>query len=152
NTEEFIWDEGRPDVENYAALGRRLAETGDLYRTTEYGGGLLLVPDVPEAAAVPIRTARQLAPLVVDRVRVQVARGGKTWGGHISATHLNTMLASEAFLRAFTPVDDVVSLPRCLPTFQFTAPGFNDAGPGLHVLHRGPAAAVSDSVATIRQL
>ena len=149
--EPFVWDDGRPDVENYAALGRRLAATGDLYRTPEHGGGLLHVPDAPGAAAVPVRTARQLAPLVVDRVRVQVVRGGKTWGGRIPAAHLNTMLASEAFLQAFTPVDDVVRLPRCLPTFQFTAPGFNDAGPGRRVLHRGPAAAVRHSVATVRK-
>jgi len=67
--EPFVWDEGRPDVENYAALGRILAATGDLYRTPEHGGGLLHAPDAPGAAAVPIRTARQLAPLVVDRVR-----------------------------------------------------------------------------------
>src|SRR6516164_157238 len=44
---ELVWDEDDLALDNYRALGRRLAAAGDLYRRPAYAGGLLLAPQRP---------------------------------------------------------------------------------------------------------
>jgi hypothetical protein len=44
---ELVWDEDDLALDNYRAVGRRLADTGDLYRRPDYGSGLLLASPQP---------------------------------------------------------------------------------------------------------
>lgn len=149
NTHSFLWDEGALAVKNYSALGKRLAAAGDLYRNSDYASGLLLASSVPNIAPRPITSGADLAPIILDRVRVKLAKDGKSKGSRIPATHLNTMLRSEAFLQAFDPVDQVVKQPWSLGSFEFTSPGYNDGGPGQRILHVGEKGKVSDSLDTM---
>lgn len=41
---EFLWDESLCPIENYHALGSRLAKCPDLFRHGDYGSGLVVVP------------------------------------------------------------------------------------------------------------
>src|SRR6478752_6382541 len=43
--EEFVWDEDENAVDNYCALGKRLAATGDLFRRPEHAAGLIVASD-----------------------------------------------------------------------------------------------------------
>ncbi len=144
--QEFIWDEDLPAAERYRELGRRLAAVGDIYRRSRYAGGLLHCP--PQANVMPrvIEAGRDLAPLIVDRVRVRVVKSGNTKGTSIPVSQLTTMLRSEAFLQEFRPLDEVVRVATYLPTFELTQPGYNDGGPGQRYLYVGPPAPVGDSL------
>ncbi len=147
--EEFVWDENDLPVENYARLGRRLAAGGDLYRRPGYAAGLLLGPDRPNIEPAAIHTGQRLAAILTDRVRVRYVRNGNTRGNHVPAHHLSTMLASEAFLQAFRPVDAVVKAAHYLPDFELMRPGHNDGGPGQRFLHVGPQVRPADSLEAV---
>jgi hypothetical protein len=117
DADELMWDEDAQPVENYRALGQRLAATGDLYRRPGYASGLLLASDKPNIDPVVIDDASRLAAIVVDRVRVRVFKAGRSRGTRIPASHLGTMLVSEVFLQEFRPIDDIVRVAQYRPDF-----------------------------------
>jgi hypothetical protein len=135
--DELVLDEDRPACETYQALGQALAATGDIYRTSAHAGGLILASPTPGIDPRPIRTGKELAAVVVDRLRVRVLKGGKSKGSVPPRQHLDLAVASEAFLQAFCPVDEATRSPRYLPTFDLARPGYNDGGPGQRVLYLG---------------
>lgn len=147
HSDEFIWDDGEYAKLNYAALGKRLAEAGDLFRSPTHGGGLLLMLD--DGKHVQITKGADLLPVIVDRVKVSVRKDGNTKSSKIDAAHLNAMLKSQAFLDQFKPVDQISATPIYLPDFCLTQPGFNDGGSGQRILYVGGQPAVSKKLNTI---
>ncbi len=143
---EIEWDDDRDPVDNYVALARSLAAAGDLYRRPAYADGLLLASPDPAVPPVEIVGGKRLAAVIVDRVRVRVIRAGRMRGSMVPGTHLATMLASEAFLRQFRPVDEVVTGPRYLRDFTLTPPGYTDGGPGERVIYAGAGAPVANGL------
>ena len=95
-----------------------------------------------------ISKGAELAPVIVDRVRVLVLKGGKPKGSKIAAAHLNTMLGTETFLGQFRMVDLVTTTPVYLPDFTLTQPGLNEGG-GQRILYVGEEPVVSDSMDAI---
>jgi hypothetical protein len=126
-----------------------LAASGDLYRRPAYAGGLLQASDRPNSDPIVIDNARRLASVIVDRVRVRTMKNGDKQGWCIPSAHMQTMLASEAFLQEFRPVDAVVKTGHYLPGFCLMRPGYNDGGPGMRVLHAGPEVRVERSAEAI---
>ena len=84
-------------------LGERLAETGDLYRQADNTIGLLRVLD--DGDYREITTAKALAPVIVDRIPVEVIKDGKIKGSRIANAHLDAMLQADVFLQRFRRVD-----------------------------------------------
>jgi hypothetical protein len=145
----YEWHEDHPPVENYAALAQLLAQAGDLYRNTPYAGGLLLASPVAHIPPKPIKDAAALNPVIIDRQRVQVVKDGNFKGTAVPSRHLTPMLASEAFLQQFRPVDSVETTSIYLPDFTLTEPGYNDGGFGQRILHIGEAPHAESTIDTI---
>ena len=78
---------------NFQQVGKLLASMLDLYQRPD--GGLLLVEG---AQARAIESARDLAPLLIDTVRIAVTKNGKYSGEKPSDSVLNNMLRSRSFL------------------------------------------------------
>ena len=95
---ESTCDEDKASIDNYSAMGKLLAASGDIYRNSTYGGGLILGSDHPNVTPTPIVDPAQLLAIIVDRIIVKLVKDGKSKGGIIPAVHLRTMLRSEAFL------------------------------------------------------
>ncbi|MHB0958239.1 MAG: hypothetical protein ACYC0X_12235 [Pirellulaceae bacterium] len=144
----FTWRVERTAAPNYRALGQRLAAaSGDLYRNRTEGHGLLLA--LPDGRVRLILKGADLAPVIVDRVKMRVTKEGKVVSELPAANHLNAMLRSEAFLSQFRPVDEVATRPFYLHDFSLVRPGYNDGGPGQRVLYLGHDPGFADSTATI---
>ena len=109
----------------------------------------MLASETPSVPPTPITKGSELAAALVDRLRVRVVKAGKTKGGQIPITHLNTMLQSEVFLQQFRPVDQVTTTPLYLPDFTLTTPGYNDGGPGNRILYCGTQSPIERDPATI---
>jgi hypothetical protein len=135
--EEFVWDEDQPQVETYAAFGAELASSDDLFRVSAHASGLMLAASSPNIPPTPINKGNRLKPIIVDRLRVKVIKGGNSRGGQIPTAHLNTLLASEAFLQRFRPIDFVSKTALYLPDFRLTQPGYNDGGLGHRIYFCG---------------
>jgi len=135
--EKFEWHEDKDAVENYVNLGEKLAAGGDLYRNTAYAGGLLLAAKSGNIPPKPILDGRALAPVIVDRLRIRVMKGGEAKGSRIPSSDLGTMLATEVFLQKFDPIDEVTRVPLYLPDFKLTKPGYNDGGRGNRIYYAG---------------
>src|SRR5271157_2315114 len=103
----LIWDEDEQAADNNKALGDRLAKSNDLFRRPGYASGLLLL--LAEGKHALISKGAELAPVIVDRVRVEVWKNGKKTGSRIAAAHLSTMLGTETFLGQFRRVDLVTT-------------------------------------------
>lgn len=144
---DFIWDEGVSAKKNYASLGRRLADAGDLFRNPTHGSGLFLL--LPNGKHTMITRGADLMPIIVDRVDVQIVKDDKPKGSKIDAAHLNAMLKSESFLGQFTAVDLITATPFFLPDFSISKPGFNDGGSGHRILFVGKAPVISNNLDTI---
>ena len=144
---DLVWDEDAHAADNYAALGKRLANCKHLYRGPEYG----LIVVRPGNRHIEIMKGADLFPIVVDRVRVTVIKDGKNKGSQIPSTHLNAMLKAEAFLGQFQAVDLVTKTPMYLPNYTLTKPGYNDGGPGNRIIYDGVEASSSDSMDTINK-
>ena len=145
----FDWFDDRPVVENFAALGRRLALAGDLYRAGPYAGGLLLASPDPHIPPAPVTDAAALTPIILDRLRVRVLKGGNVTGRAVPDRWLKAMLRCESFLQQFRAVDAVERSSRYLPDFAITRPGYNDGGYGRRILHVGPEPRVEPTLDAI---
>jgi hypothetical protein len=144
--EGLIWNDDDHAATNYAALGRELASSGDIYRSAVYGNGLILL--LADGVQVAVTKGADLLPVIVDRLRVRVLKNGKIKGSTIAAAHLNAMLKSETFLGTFPSVDYITKAPVYLPDFKLASPGYND-GPGHRVLYTGGNPAISDSLENV---
>ena len=140
--------EDLPEI-NYPKLGQRLADCGDLYRSPDYAGGLLLVLNGGDHRKVT--TALALARVIEDRVPVQVYKDGKPKGGGIPNTQLNRMLGVELFLNCFRPVDIITSLPLFLANFTLTRPGINEGGEGQWIFYTGDSPTSVDSMEAVNK-
>jgi hypothetical protein len=145
----FIWKVEHGAARNYRLLGQRLAESGDLFRNKEDGHGLIQVLATGKARLISKGT--QLAPVIVDRVRMRVEKEGKLVSELPSSAHLNAMLFSEEFLGQFIPVDEVTKTPFFLDDFSLVKPGFNDGGRGNRVLYVGDAQTTSPTLETLER-
>ncbi|WP_437222666.1 hypothetical protein SH661x_002885 [Planctomicrobium sp. SH661] len=135
----------------YAGFGKRLSSAGDLFRSPEYRGGLLLASPRGEFNARPITKGQELASLVVDRVQVTSLKNGRRRPESISGRHLQTMLRSEAFLQQFQPVDKIIDSPIHSEEFELLAPGYHDLGPDHRYLVRGSQPEIKRSQDRITQ-
>ena len=137
-TDVVTWDESLHPAKNYALIGHALAKCGDLYRAPRYGDGLVFASPAPKIPPTPVTAPGQLEAILVDRLLVRVLdKDGKLKGWSVPSKHLKTMLASEAFLQQFRPVDRVDTVSAYLPDFTLTRPGYNDGGYGGRILHTG---------------
>jgi hypothetical protein len=144
----FTWRVERGAAVNYRSLGRCLAAAkGDLYRNGTSGRGLLQI--LPDSKVRLILKGADLAPVIVDRVKMRVAKEGKVVSELPTAAHLNAMLRSEASLGQFRPVDEVATQPFYFADFSLAKPGYNDNGPGQRVLYLGSDPEIADSTETI---
>lgn len=141
---KFIWKVEKGATLNYRLLGQRLAATCGLYRNGTSGHGLIQV--LPDRSFRLITKGVQLAPLIVDRVPMQVEKQTKVVSELPAANHLNTMLQSEKFLGNFLAVDELTTLPMYLPDFSLASPGYN---PGNRILYLGEEPLVVRSLDTI---
>ena len=121
---------------NFRQLGKLLASLGlQLYRHLD--GGLLLIEG---NQARRIISAKELAPLVIDSIRIAVTKNGKYAAEKPADSVLNNMLLSRSFLSNFQLVEDVVTTPIVLPVSTPSLPGYN---PQSHLLYLGPAVSPS---------
>jgi len=146
---ELDWNEDRPFVDNATALGRRLSASGDLFRSSAYGGGLMLASSEPNIPPTRITSGKQLAAILVDRVRLRVSRDGEKKSSMIPSSLLDVLLRTEVFLQQFRAVDELVRTPLYLPDFRLTKPGYNDGGRGHRILYAGDSAPIAVDTATI---
>src|SRR5947207_2764609 len=72
-TSVLNWDDGDFAKINYIALGKRLAESGDLFRNASHGSGLILV--LSDGKHKAITNSSDLLPVIVDRVHVLMKDG-----------------------------------------------------------------------------
>ena len=145
----LIWRIEKGAARNYRLLGQRLAESNDLYRNKEDGYGLVQV--LPGGKARLITKGAQLAPVIVDRVRMRVEKEGKIVSELPTSAHLTAMLFSEEFLGQFIPVDEVTKTPFFLEEFSLVKPGFNDGGSGNRVIFVGAAQPSAPTLATLER-
>ncbi len=133
----FHWDEDRATVENYVALGERLSQTGELFRKEGHEGGLICIPKGNASHSFLVSTAGELGPVIIDRVRIVISKGGKVVGGLLPAKHLGLMLKCEAFLRGFRSLTRVSNAALVLPNFSCVETGYNDGGEGHRTFYTG---------------
>ncbi len=143
----LYWKDDDQAKVNYHNLGQRLSEKGDLFRHANHTIGLMQVLD--DGDHREITTAKELSPVIVDRIPVLVIKDGKVKGSRIAAAHLDSMLRAEAFLQCFRKVDIITGIPHFLHDFSLTKPGFNDGGEGHRFFYAGESPTVSDSTETI---
>jgi hypothetical protein len=117
--ERFTWVVDYGAAANYRRLAESLAKAGDLYRNGD-NHGLLLV--LPSGETRLLTKAKDLLPVIVDRVSMRVVKEGKLVRELPTAEHLNGMLASEMFLGQFRPIDLVSSRPVYLRDFTLAQP------------------------------
>ena len=144
---QVYWHDESPARENFEALGRALAMSGDLFRQPGHEGGLFLVK--PDGTPRSITKGKQLSAVIADRIDLHRFLNGKQKPSRISAGTLEEMLNTEAFLSRFAPVDRISSQPEYLPGFTLTNPGYNDGGDGHRVFFVGGTPEESDSMERI---
>lgn len=144
---QVYWHDESPAWENFEALGRALAMSGDLFRQPGHDGGLFLVK--PDGTPRSITKGKQLSSVIADRIDLHRFHNEKQKPSRISAGTLDEILHTEAFLSRFNPVDRISSQPEYLPGFTLTNPGYNDGGDGHRVLFVGESPESSDSMEQI---
>lgn len=123
---------------NFHQVGKLLASLGlPLYAHRD--GGLLIVEG---ENARRIRNAKELAPLLIDNIRIAVSKNGKYIGEKPSDSILGNMLASRCFLANFRVAEAVVTTPFVLSDHRPSQPGFNPGG----TLYLGPTVKVGDGL------
>jgi hypothetical protein len=130
-----VWEIEKGADKNYRKLGKLLSACGDLFRGPEDETGLILLR--PSGKSFRISRAKDLIPVVVDRIKVVVTKGGKVTRELPAQNHFDTMLCTEEFLDNFLPVDEVTNRPVYLKDFTLAQPGYNDGGPGDRILFVG---------------
>ena len=103
---------------------------------------------IEEGQPIRILSARELAPLLIDSVKLAVTKNGKYSGEKPADGVLNNMLRSRSFLDNFRAVKDVVTTPVVLTDHTASLPGLNQSD---NVLYLGPAAAISTGTDNINQ-
>jgi hypothetical protein len=140
----------RGAASNYRGLGQCLAHAReDLYLNHADGPGLIQV--LPDGKSLLVTKGPELAPIIVDRVKMRVIKEGKLVSELPTAAHLSAMLRSQAFLEQFWPLDEVATQPFYLDDFSLAKPGYTDGGPGQRVLYVGPEPEIANSTATIEE-
>ena len=97
-TTEFTWIVENGAASNYRQLGERLAATGNLYR--HHADGHALVQVLAGGKTRLIAKGKQLAPVIVDRVKMTVTKNGKTVSELPTAAHLGLDAKVGGFSRA----------------------------------------------------
>ena len=143
----YKWEIEQGADYNYQQLGSLLAATGDLFRGKEDESGLIVLR--PSGRSLRINRGKDLIPLVVDRVHMQVTKEGKVTREFPTQIHFDTMLRTEAFLSNFTFVDEVATRPVYLNDFSLARPGYNDGQPGDRILFTGEPVAPASTTETI---
>lgn len=147
---DFIWKVEDGARRNYRLLGKHLARKHVLlFRNASDGHGLIHVRANGECRL--IAKGSQLAPVIVDTLTMWVTKEGKLVTELPTASHLNAMLYSEAFLKQFRPVDQVAKTPLYLADLSIIQPGYHDGGEGNRMLYVGPKPKIADSIETIRR-
>jgi hypothetical protein len=138
---EYHWQMESGLDQNFLGVGRLLSSLKlRLYEHAE--GGLLLVEgDRPHR----IRSATELAPFLIDHIRITVTKNGKYHGEKPSDSVLNNMLRSRTFLNNFLRVEEVVTTPILLSGHTPSRPGFNVGG----ILHLGPTVSAAKGLRQI---
>ena len=103
-----------------------------------------LVRVAPAGKVQAIAKGSQLAPIIVDCVRMLVQKEGRVVGELPTAAHLNTMLQSDTFLSQFRLIDEVTRTPVYLKDFSVSRPGYTDGGPGDRVLYLGESPPIAE--------
>jgi hypothetical protein len=137
----WIMEDGQ--ARNFAKVSKLLnSHVPGLFQQEE---GLLLV-DGQQART--IATAKQLAPVIIDNIRIMITKNGKYHGDRIPSETLGNMLGSRHFLGNFRYVKKVVTTPIVLSNDTPSQPGYNapDA-----ILYLGPAVATAPNTDTIRR-
>ena len=147
--ESHLFNVDAPPDRKYQALGRRLAQFGDLFRHPRHGSGLILVVDGIATEQKPVVKVKELLAVIADRLRITVIQGGKSKGGRIPAPEVATMLASEVFLQEFLALDRVIERPLYLPNFELTVPGYNHGVRGQRFYLRGKQPLIEQGTDTI---
>ena len=142
-----IWNRDADTAQNYANLGARLAQTGGFFRASGHGRGLIVFG--ADGHHVAVEKGKDLWPVIVDRLPVQVISNGKLKGRRIGNDDLDAVLKSESFLKHFPPVDRIAKDPGYLVNWRITEPGYNDAGEGFRILFTGAPVEPSTSIETI---
>jgi hypothetical protein len=93
-----------------------------------------------------ITSAKELAPLLIDHIRICVTKEGKFHGERIAEATLNNMLLSRTFLDNFPRVEQVVTTAIALEDFTPSKPGFNPLG---GIFYLGPQIIPAQGLDTI---
>lgn len=127
---------------NFSQVGKLLMSLGlPLYQHPD--GGLILVN---EGRPRRIATAKELAPMLIDNIRISVIKNGKYHGERVPDGTLNNMLMARSFLSNFPKVEEVVTTPIILPDTSPSLPGFNSLG---GILYLGDAVVIGKGIETI---
>jgi hypothetical protein len=126
---------------NFERIGKLLASLPiPLFAAADCG--LIL----PEASRIRrITSAKELAPLLIDHVRISVTKNGKYHSERPSDSILNNMLASHSFLQNFKRVEHVVTTTAALSDHRPSSPGYNLGG----IFHLGASVATSKGLVHI---
>lgn len=138
----YVWQMEAGLDRNFRQIGTLLACCQpDLYRHPE--GGLVFVEEfVPRR----IKSARELAPLLIDHIRISVTKDGKYHGERLGEATLNNMLLSRSFLDCFRKIEEVVTTPIVLADSKPTTPGYNEPD---GILYLGPQVANKEGTTCI---
>lgn len=127
---------------NFTRVGKLLVSLGlPLYQHPD--GGLILIE---ENRPHRIATAKELAPLFIDHIRIAVTKNGKYHGERVAEATLNNMLMSRSFLNNFRKAQEIVTTPIILSDMSPSVPGYNPQG---GILYLGEAVLVGKGLDTI---
>ncbi len=93
-----FWSKVDPDIRSqHARFGVALAGSGGVYRDASRSNALIVVEKGAETKSM--FEGKDLGPLMIERMKVQVLNGGKIAGNRLSNRELEDMLKCESFLR-----------------------------------------------------
>jgi hypothetical protein len=128
---------------NFHNMGRLLALLPlQLFKDAE--SGLVLVEGTRLRR---ITTPKELAPLLIDNIRISVTKNGKYHGERPSDSVLRDMLASRYFIANFKRVQDVVTTPVVLADHRPSQPGHNQGD----ILYIGPVVSIENGLEHINK-
>lgn len=127
---EFVWRMENGLDRNFQRLGELLASHCPHLYCHPDGGLVLIEHDRPRR----ITTAKELAPFLIDTVRIHIEKNGKYHAERPSDSTLSSMLRSRSFLDSFRQVEAVVTTPIVLDDYLPSQPGFNAGG----IFYLGP--------------